>query len=538
MEPPLSAEEFILEGNLLSPPSPPARARVRVRSGRIAAVEELERSPAARDLAGNVRSLPQDVWVLPPDVWILPGFVDGHTHLLSLGLAHLKPDLSASGNRTEALAMLESWLSEHPGDAPVIAEGFDQSTWPDPSVPTRAELDRIAPRRPVALRRVCGHVAILNSAALARLGPQWPDLDPDSGLAREALPLSLARLWPPSLEQRDEAVERGQSAAWKAGVTAIHEMGNGDTFRAFARAARGGRLGLRVTHFFNVELLDALISVGMTAGHGDGHLRVGGLKIFLDGSIGGRSAAVRVPYADAAGEGAGEESTSKGLLLWPDQKLFEVLERAARFELPVAMHAIGDRAIDQAIRGVERLRERALAPARPGPRLEHAEMLDAELLERAVACGMRVSMQPNFTARWQGPGQLYETALGPARAAALNRYGSVSETGRLHLGSDTMPMDPLLGLVGAMSHPRPEERLSFPQAVRHYTASGATAVYRPFGEGRVVPGEPADLILLRLPGPPPDLSPDQARRAEVLATWVAGELRHAAAALSSVVAPW
>ncbi len=542
----MSAEpDLILEGNLLDPLEGPGRTRLELSGGRIYRMTEIAsgvldsggaptREPSASGpglsgLPGSDRAVPASLterdsapntaprlWTLPADLWILPGFVDGHTHLLALGLAPLRPDLEGSRSRREALERLEAWLSAHPGSGPVIGEGWDQSLWPDPAPPTREDLDRIAPARPVAMRRVCGHIAVLNSRALELLGVEWPDLDTASGFARELLPLSLHQLWPPSEAQLDEAVALAQRRAWSQGVTGIQEMGHADGFRAFGRAAVRGTLALRVTHFLGVDALDAVAATGLTAGLGDERLRFGGIKIFLDGSIGGRSTAVRQPYADGG----------SGMLLRSDAELEDILARAARAGLPVAMHAIGDAAIVQAIGAVERLRRAGVPPAGPGPRIEHAEMLDGALLERAVNAGFYLSMQPNFTARWQNPGEMYETALGPERARALNPYRRVGLTGRLLFGSDVMPLGPLFGLRGAMGHPSVDERMDVTEAIRAYTAGSANAVARPFGDGALRPGSPADLVLLRIPGGRPETADFLSDRVSVVATWVDGRLRY------------
>ena len=474
---------------------------------------------------------------LPAGHFVVPGFVDAHTHLVGLGLEYLRPNCGGSASRAEALARVADWLRAHPGSGPVIGEGWDQSGWGDPMPPTRADLDAICPDRPLALRRVCGHLAVFNSRALASLGTVHEGLDPQSGLALEHLPLTIGRLWPPEDAVMDQAVRLGQAEAWRRGVTAIHEMGDPGTFRAFGRAQVAARLRLRVTHFFPIDRLDAVEAAGLVSGLGGEWLRVGGVKFFLDGSIGGRTAAVRVPYPSVVGAASG----SDGMLLWEDLPLRQALEKAAGLGFPPAMHAIGDRAIAQAISAVERMLSDGVSFPAPGPRLEHAEMLDAELIARGASAGFLFSMQPNFTARWQHPDGLYEQVLLPARAAALNPYRTAALTERLIFGSDTMPLDPLLGLAGAIRHPVPGQRLCFRSALRRYTQAAAAAVPFPFGNGTLEPGAPADFVVLRLP---PDASfpfaPGVAgsppvERMEVAATWVGGECVHADAAFSEVV---
>lgn len=538
------SHDLILEGEFLGPTAQEGPGRLTVRGGRVVST-----------LASGATD--GDPLRLPIGYLIVPGFVDAHTHLVGLGLEYLRPNCGGSVSRAEAFARVADWLRAHPGSGPVIAEGWDQSEWADPTPPTRAELDAICSDRPLAMRRVCGHLAVFNSRALESLGTAHEGLDPQSGLALEHLPLTIGRLWPPDAATMDEAVRLGQAEAWRRGVTAIHEMGHPGTFRAFGRAQAAGRLRLRVTHFFPIERLDAVHAAGLVPGLGGEWLRVGGVKFFLDGSIGGRTAAVRVPYPLAAGPGvagsaesggptgsegsAGPSASGRdGMLLWEDGPLRQALERAAGLGFPPAMHAIGDRAIAQAISVVERMCDGGVRFPAPGPRLEHAEMLDEELLARGVSAGFIFSMQPNFTARWQHAGGLYEQVLQGARAAALNPYRSVALTERLIFGSDTMPLDPLLGLAGAIRHPVPEQRLCFRSALRRYTRAAAAAVPFPFGDGALEPGAPADFVVLRwppdipLPFPPGVAGSPPVERLEVAATWVGGECVYADAALCEV----
>jgi predicted amidohydrolase YtcJ len=546
-----------LEANVVAPGLPVGRYRIELSAGRIRRLDRIEEPSAmAADPArmpGDHRggkpadrsgAMPADhrggmfadrsraseegsfpgLEVLGVDEVLLPAFVDAHTHLLGVGTARLKPNLRGSASREEAFERLASWLSSNPGTDPVIAEGWDQSIWPDPSLPTREEIDRIT-RRPVALRRVCGHIAVLNSAALTSVGSGWDQVDFETGLAREALPLRLNRVWPRSAETLDRAFELAQLEAFRMGVAAIQEMGDPTSYRTYARAEVAGALRLRVNHFFQLDAIESVIGSGLVAGSGSENLRIGGIKLFLDGSIGGRTAALFQPYVPSADRGscssqaATEAASEAGRLLFTDDELARHLERCAQQDLPVALHAIGDRAIEQAVRTLERISRDGISMAPPGPRIEHAELLPPQLAERAISVGCFLSMQPNFTAQWQGDGGLYEQMLGRERALALNPYRDAHRSGRLLFGSDTMPLGPFLGLRGACCHPDPEQRLSFLEAVDAYTSGSARGVRRPFGNGRIAVGEPADFVALRLdvsstPGAPGDRSSESAGLAD------------------------
>lgn len=505
-----------LEGKVVAPGLQPGRYRIEIQGGRIHALTPIAASPRPDGAHPLSESGDSPVEVLGDDEILLPAFVDAHTHLLGVGMARLKPNLHGSSSREEAFERLAEWLEAHPGDEPVIAEGWDQSIWPDRAFPTREEIDRIT-GRPVALRRVCGHIAVLNSAALARVGTGWDQVDFETGLALETLPLRLNRVWPRSPEMLDQALEIAQQEAFRCGIASIQEMGDPASYRTYARAEAAGRLVLRVSHFFQLDALESVIGSGMAAGSGSEVLRIGGIKLFLDGSIGGRTAALFEPYArgresDDGAEGpkpASEErraanggptsaDTASHGLLFTDEELTRHLERCAEHDLPVALHAIGDRAIDQALRILEQLRRTGRPAAAPGPRIEHAELLSASARGRAGEAGVFLSMQPNFTAQWQNGGGLYEQMLGPERALALNPYRDAHRSGRLLFGSDTMPIGPLLGLRGACCHPDPAQRLSLLEAIEAYTAGSARGVRKPFGNARLAVGEPADLVALRI----------------------------------------
>lgn len=508
---------WILEGHLFLPPGRWQYGRIEIDGARVRSIESLEESGADRsagtpEFARIPGAIP--AWRLAGPLRLIPGFIDSHTHLMGVGLAPLKPDLSNASSKREALDRLAAWLRAHPGDSPVVGEGWDQSLWTDPTFPTRQELDRIEPSRPIAIRRVCGHVAVLNSAALERVGSDWSNVRREKGEAWEELPLALSRIWPPTEAERDEAVQIGQREAWKYGVTGIQEMGQRTTLTAYARAAEASRLGLRITHFLGIDGFDWLVEEGRGFRAPEDFLRLGGLKLFLDGSLGARSAALHRPYPGPDG--------GRGLLLYADERLREILRRAGQHAWQVVLHAIGDRAIEQAVAAVETLRCEGEIPAPPAPRIEHAEMLPPELLDRAVAAGFLFSMQPNFTARWQTPHALYERVLGAERWRALNPYHSVFRTGRLLFGSDTMPLGPWLGIRGATAHPDPEQRLSPEEALLAYTVGPAAAVSFPFHCGTLESGMPADLAAVRWPLPEDGPEAEEA----VAATWVDGVLRY------------
>jgi len=213
-------------------------------------------------------------------------------------------------------------------------------------------------------------------------------------------------------------------------------------------------------------------------------VRVQGVKAFVDGSIGARSAAVSLPYADGGGQGQ--------LLLSRDE-LSHILRRADGAGLQVAIHAIGDLAIEEAISACE------LAGVGPEGRhrIEHLELPTEEQLDRMARLGLVASMQPNFVARWSGPGKMYEARLGKARDEVIDPHAWVVDRGiPLAFGSDGMPMGPLYGLPGATDPPHAVQRLPLEEALQAYTWGGAYATCAEGEIGGISPGRRADLVVL------------------------------------------
>ncbi len=448
---------------------------------------------------------PRIVWRLSEDEILIPAFHDHHAHLAGTFRPMRGPDLSLVVRREDAMAQVDRWIKAHPGDEPVISEGFDESVWDVARLPTRLELDRLAPKRPVILRRVCGHLAVANRALFETSALGDKDADPETGILTESIAMSCTERWPVSEEEYIEGILRGQELAARLGVVGIDEMGRMETYRAYRHLEEAGRLWLRVHHFF--PLLEDPPSLDRKEeARADRRLKVVGLKGFLDGSIGARTAAVDHPYATR--EPSGE-------LLWDMASLSRRVGEGTRAGLSIALHAIGRRAMEQAITVLEAVESRGRSVAL---RVEHAEQTDESLFERGREAGVVWSMQPNFTSRWQQPGGLYKSALGDARRVTLNRFRSAGRAGTLLFGSDMMPFGPLAGIVGALGHPDRGECLDVPEALEAYSGDGFS-----IQECRdpLLPGRSADLVVLRM-GSGPLSEAIQAEQAGIVWTAVAG----------------
>ncbi len=437
---------------------------------------------------------------------LLPGFIDAHTHLIHWGLRFVRPDLGDTQSLDEALERVS--LAHHrlpPGGA-LLAEGFDDSRWGRPRFPTRADLDAITTERPVILRRVCGHMAVANTKALSLL-PADASTDPDSGLLVEDAAMGLSRHFPPSSAELDQAFAEAQKSYHAMGVTAVHDMATPEHLRAYARAAAAGGLRLSITAILTRPHLDLLAGAGLGAGWSRGRVRVWGVKFFADGSLGARTAALLDPYEDAPGE--------TGMLLLTRDELAAAVRTGEEAGIPLAVHAIGDRAVRTVIDAFAA----GGAQASTGHRIEHLEMVAAEDLDRMKRMGIIASLQPNFIGRWGQAGGLYETRLGRRRTALMNPLRRIRDRGiPLILGSDAMPAGVLPGLAAAVAAPHPGQRLTPAEALEGATRDAAAAVGDHEG-GRIVPGARADFVLLdRDP-----LSGDGALQGAVRQTLVGGE---------------
>ncbi len=461
---------------------------------RIEAVGEAARVRAAALPAGALTE------IALPGLTIVPGFIDAHTHLVHMGFGLTRLDLAGAPSAAAALERVRAALERRDPARPLIAEHWDDATWAPGDRLLRADLDRLARSTPVVLRRVCGHKAVMNGAALARLdahpgGPAYDAcgfIDAPAGTLIEDAAMRLAEVFPPDAMEVEAALAAALARAARRGVTGAHDIVTPDALRAEQAARQSGRLTLRLTAHLDIAHLEAAEELGLASGLGDAWLRLGGVKLYLDGSLGARTAALREPYADAGGGG---RDGGRGLLLYEETKLAALVARLDGAGFTAVLHAIGDRAIATALAALESLGPAAVRERRH--RIEHLELTPDDLLERVARSGATASMQPNFVAEWAGLGGMYERALGPARLAAMNRFRSLAERGvPLAFGSDCMPMDPLTGIAGAVAHPVARERLDPAAALAAYTQGSARAGFAERETGALEPGKLADFAVL------------------------------------------
>jgi len=479
---------------------------------------------------------------------LLPGFVDAHTHLPMVGRRIANADL-ATDERDAAVDALADHARTTDREW-VLGFGYDESAWADARYLRRADLDGVSERRPVVAFREDMHVASLNTVALERLRPEMPDGDvhvegDGRGTGGEGDPTGVVvedaveAVWEavkPDRERMTTLVRAAQARANELGVTCVHDMvRHSDAPAVYRQLDRHEELTLRVRLNYWSDHLDAVEEMGLRTNHGSRMVRTGAIKTFTDGSIGGRTAKLSEPYADA-GDGE-DDGTADDCGQWvvDPTELREVVDRADELDMQVAAHAIGDEAIaetlatfeavaaadatdaDRASEGGASLDEE---PGGPRHRIEHAEVLTDDLVARLGASDVVVSAQPNFL-KWAREDGLYAARLGDERRLDSNRYADLLAAGAdLAFGSDCMPLDPLFGVQQAVTAPAEGQRLDVTGALRAYTRGGAYAGFDEDRLGTVETGKRADLVVLE--ASPWAVDPDEIGDVDVALTLVDG----------------
>lgn len=470
-------------------PDQPVAETLAVTCGRILSIGDDKALAALAQEAGQVVDLRGRT--------VVPGFIDSHAHLAEMGVRLLHLDLGGAKSAEEALAMVQSQVAKTTPGQLVIGYNWDESSWPTRRYLTKAELDQVAPRNPVVLVRVCGHLAAVNTLALRRLAVDrtHPGVDKDAQTGEPTGVLRDIPVDPRSLQPEEQQASQVLVAACRhansLGVTSVHEnlyLRQLPFVREYLQLRRAGQLSVRVYCNLEAKMLDQLAGLGLSSGLGDEYFRLGGLKAFADGSFGAQTAALSRPYHD--------KPDADGLLMSSDEDYRFLLETANRLGQQVNTHAIGDRAIDFVLRCHQKAGGKEQAE-RLRHSIIHAEFLTAPLLKRAKQLGLMLLMQPNFVHRWGLPGGMYEQRLGAKRAQRLNNFRSVLDTGvRLAFGSDCMPMDPLYGIYSAATHPNPATRIMVEEALRCYTVEAAYASFEEAEKGSLAVGKLADFVVL------------------------------------------
>lgn len=442
---------------------------------------------------------------------VVPGFTDSHLHFMSFGLSLQQIDLAGVDTLDGALHRVAARAEATPAGGWLTGRGWDHALWAGGAFPTRHDLDRVAPEHRVWLRRKCGHAGWANSRALEMAGitaemPDPPggaiDRDPITGeptgiLKENAMDLITDLLLDPSLEEAVGAIREAMAQAHRLGITSVHTMEGELALRAFQRLRADGDLDIRVLMQIPEANLDAAIQIGLQSGLGDERLRIGGIKMFADGSLGAHTAYMLAPYKD--------EPDNFGIPIAPAEYFLEAIGRASRAGLAAFVHAIGDRANRMVLDAIQASRE-AGEGLHLRHRIEHVQVLHPADISRLSELGVIASMQPIHATQ----DMLVADAHWGARSAGAYAFRSLLDAGTvLAFGSDAPVEDlnPIVGLHAAVTRRRvdgspdpdgwyPEQRLSVSEAVHAYTAGAAYASGEEAIKGSLSPGKLADLAVL------------------------------------------
>jgi hypothetical protein len=446
---------------------------------------------------------------------VLPGFTDSHVHFLVYALRRHQVVLDGVGDWEEIRRRVHAGVERAAQGEWVLGWGWNQNLWGNGTFPSRADLDDIAPHNPVALTRTDFHSLWVNSLALetASITAETPD-PPESRIDRDPAtgqPSGILREWGamgliedviplPSDGAVDTALRETIAEAHQLGLTGVHDMRveteKLNALRAFQRLYRRGELTLRVSCALPVDRLDETIAMGLDSGPGDATLRVGGIKVFTDGSMGSGTAWMLEPYAD--------DPNNRGLTITSEDQLRDIALHAEQAGLSLIIHAIGDCAVREVLDVLAEVRSYSWAGLRH--RIEHVQIIHPDDIPRLAQLGVIASMQPvHIMDDWP----VADRVWGHERSRTAYALRSLLSAGtHLALGSDcpVAPLNPLLGIQAAVlrqgekGEPRdgwyPEERLTVAEAVRGYTMGAAYAVGLEDVLGSITPGKLADLVVL------------------------------------------
>ncbi len=498
--------DLVLRGGTVwtGDPDRPGATAVAVDGGRIVAVGddgEVERfvGPDTRVVELEGRTL-------------LPGFIDSHVHFLDGGFKLAGVDLRDAATPEEFARRIGEFARSVPPGTWITGGDWDHELWGG-ELPRREWVDALTPGHPVFVNRLDGHMALANSEALRRAGiddgGRTPDpaggvieRDPASGeaagvLKDEAMGLVSRVIPEPSEAELDRALAAAAAHALERGVTQVHDMAGWASLETYRRAHSRGALPLRVYSVVPMSTWERLRDFVAVEGRGDERLWWGGLKAFVDGSLGSTTAWFYEPYDDAP-------STS-GFMTTDGEELRRWILGADAAGLHVIVHAIGDAANDWLL-DVFREATDGNGPRDRRFRIEHAQHLSPRAIPRFAELGVIASMQPYHAA---DDGRWAEKRIGPSRIRTTYAFRSLLDAGAtLAFGSDwtVAPIDPVLGIDAAVTRRTldganpggwvPGERVTLEETLSAYTAGSARAGYSEDRTGRLAPGMLADLVVM------------------------------------------
>lgn len=446
---------------------------------------------------------------------VYPGFIDSHAHLEELGAFLNNVDLSGTSSPREIQDLVAAQSTRIAPGAWVRGRGWDQNRWKSKSFPTHATLDAVAKDIPIYLRRIDGHAVWVNAKAMAIAGITRSTRDPEGGrIVRDAtgLPTGVfvdnaialldSVLPAPSEQERTAAIEAGIQACIRVGLTEVHDMGvDLEEISIYKKLIDSGRFPFRV--------YAAIDGIGPTWDHysrngpeiskDGGRLTIRALKLYEDGALGSRGAALIEPYSD--------DPANRGLTLASANVLRTVVSEALEHGFQVCIHAIGDRANNITLNVYEEvLKSHNARPEKARFRIEHAQVLDKNDIHRFHELGVIPVMQPTHCTS-----DMYwaEERLGPRRILGAYAWRSLLDAGSIVPAGSDFPVEspnPLWGYYAAITRQdhtgwpeggwHPEQRMTREEALKAFTLWGAWAGFEEDSRGSIDKDKLADIVIL------------------------------------------
>lgn len=467
---------------------------------------------------------------------VLPGFNDSHVHFLDGGAGLSSVDLRDAKTQQEFVERIKNFAAKLPKGRWILNGNWDHENWTPNALPTAAMIDAVTPDNPVFINRLDGHMALANSAAMRRAGVDQTTKDvPGGEIVRdgagtptgifkdEAMNYFYKVIPAFTFEQKMEYLQAATDYAASLGVTSVQDMSAGTDVSVYQAMLRQGKLKTRVYAVSPLADWQRWEKAGVTYAFGDSMLRVGGLKGFIDGSLGSTTAWFYQPYLDAP--------NTTGLPIIEPSAALPIVRDADKNGLQIMIHAIGDRGNDEVLKIFESVEKENGARERRF-RVEHAQHLNDGLIKRFASQKVIASMQPYHAI---DDGRWAYKRLDEKRLKGTYAFRSLLDAGaNLAFGTDwyVAPLNPMLGIYAAVTrrtlddkNPNgwiPEQKITVEEAVRAYTVGSAYAEFQENAKGTLTVGKLADFVVLS-----DDIfavNPVEIRNAKVLTTVVDGKI--------------
>ena len=477
--------------------------------------------------------------------YVFPGFNDSHMHLLLYGLMFDKIDLRGACSIEEIIKRGRSFIEEknkRPGEF-IIGYGFDQNLFSNKRMPLKEDVDLISKEHPILLDRICGHIGIVNTPALKMMGITKDTVikggnihkdangNPNGIIDEAALDWFKSCIPKPGIPQIKETIERASREALRHGLTSIQTDDLEGTdfntmFESYRSLADENKLPIRIYEEVQAARCDKLkrfLEKGMRTGYGSDYFRIGNIKLLVDGSLGARTAALKDDYSDEAG--------NKGINVYTQEELDEVIGMAHNSGMQVACHAIGDSAIEQVINSFEKAMKANNKPMRH--RIVHCQIANSDIFNRMAKLGIAADIQPAFV---PSDYAIAEKRIGMERSKKSYAWNTMLKHG-IHMGGGSdcpvESFDPIWGIYCAVTREdingnppggwMADEKLSVEEAIKLYTIGSAYVSFDENKKGTIKAGKLADMVVLS--EDPYKVNPKDIKDIQVLMTVVGGKIQ-------------